>query len=122
MFNSDSNEKCCPICKKLTYTDEPNCIECILCKLCVHSHKGTSCVKHWTDEDLEDLDKDDNFYCCTCIDKLLAFQRSTGEDSSIENVMNCLRSFNLDGITIRTREEIELMTVIIGRALGEDTD
>ena len=110
------------MCDKLTYTEELNCVECSLCKLWVHSYKGISCIKYWTDEDLEYLDEDENFYCCTCIDKLLVFQRSTGEDSSIENIVNCLHSFNLDGITIRTREEIKLMNVIIGRALGEDTD
>ena len=86
----------------------------------MYSHKGTSCVKYWTDEDLEDLSIDENFYCCSCIDKLIDFQRSTKELSCIKNIINCLQSFNLSGVSIRTSKEIELLTIIIGRALGED--
>ena len=122
IFGTKEDKKCCAMCHKLTYADEPNCAECVLCKLWIHSHEGTTCLKHWTENELNDLSEEDNFYCCTCIDKLLAFQRSTGEESAIENIINCLRSFNLKDVTIWSRKEIELLHVIIGRALGDDSD
>ena len=68
------------------------------------------------------MSKDDKFYCCICIDKLIAFQRSTREDCSIHNILNFLHSLNLEGINIREREEIDLMNIIISRALEENID
>lgn len=100
IFGTKVDSKCCPMCFKLTCTNEPNCVECILCKLWVRSEPRTSCVKCWTDEDLEDLSPDENFYYCTCIDKLIELQKSAKETCSIKNIINCLRSFNLDGVSI----------------------
>ena len=91
MFQSDYDKKCCPPCNKLICIDEPNCVEHVLHELWVHYNIEVSCLKHQADEDVEDLDESDDFYCCTCIDKLILFQKTTKEDCSIESIINCLR-------------------------------
>ena len=100
IFQSDCNKKCYPVRNKLSCTDESNCF-------------NSSCLKCWTDEDMEDLEENNNSYYCTCIDKLISFQKSNREDCSIESIINYPCSFNLDGVSIRSREEIELLHVII---------
>ena len=48
---------------------------------------------------------------------LASYQKSSGVECTIEIVMNCLRSFNLEGVDVRNTEEIEILNVDIGKAI-----
>ena len=86
----------------------------------VNNEKNQLCIKYWTDLELNVLEEDYNFYCSICIDKLISFQRQTGEEYIIENILNCLRLFNLEGIDIHTEKEIKMLNIVISRAIGND--
>jgi len=114
IFSSSLNHKLCPLCNKLTYTSSPT-VECSLCKLWVHCHEGSSCLKYWDGIDTEEMST--NFYCSVCLDILVSYQRSTGEVCCIESIINCLRSFNLEDAEVRDDEEIEILNVVIGNII-----
>ena len=52
-----------------------------------------------------------------CIDTLISYQKSRNEECNIDNLLNCLRSFNLEDIEVRDEEEIEILNIVLCEAL-----
>jgi len=120
IFHPSVDKKLCPMCDLLTYTKEPS-IHCVLCKLWVHCADGSPCLKYWKDIDIDYIEdnKDVNYYCPVCVDALISYQKSTSEDCTLDNLLNCLRSFNLEGVEIKNDAEITIMKVVLSEALGK---
>ena len=93
---------------------------CCLCHLWVHCDKDSSCGKYWKDIDIDAI-KDSaniNYYFPACIDALISYHKGTREDSNVDSLLNCLRSFNLEDIGVKHEEEIEILNVVLSEALG----
>ena len=95
-------------------------MNCILFDLWVHSSNDSQCLKYWKDIDvnlIED-DEDMHYYCPMCIDTLISYQKSTKEEFNVDNLLNCLRSFDLEGVEIKDEVEINIIRVVLSEALG----
>ena len=114
IFTTNVNHKLCPICNKLTYSKRPSA-DCILSELWVHCDEDSDCLKYWEDIDVTTMET--NFYCSVCLDKLVSFQRSIGEVCCIDSIINCLHSFNLEGVDIKNEEELEILNIVIGNLI-----
>ena len=119
IFHPSVDKTLCPMCDLITCTDEPS-MNCILCDLWVHSSNDSQCLKYWKDIDvnlIED-DEDMHYYFPMCIDTLISYQKSTKEECNVDNLLNCLRSFNLEGVEIKDEVEINIIRVVLSEALG----
>ena len=107
------------MCNKLTYNQEAT-VYCCLCHLWVHCDDDSSCRKYWKDIDIDAIEDNDkiNYYCPVCIDALISYHKGTREECNVDSLLNCLRSFNLEGIGIQYEEEIEILNVVLSEALG----
>lgn len=120
MFHPSVDKKVCPMCDKLSYSEEP-AICCCLCHLWVHCEDGVSCRKYWENIDIDSIEDKENIncYCPACIDALISFHKGTREECNIDSLLNCLRSFNIEGVEIKDEEEIEILSIVLNEALGK---
>ena len=119
IFYPTVDTKLCPVCNKLTYTDEPT-IQCVLCELWVHCQAGEPCMKYWSDIDIDEIVDNESmhYYCPACVDTLISYQKTTKEKCTVDSLINCLRSFNLEGVDVKEEEEIEILNIVLSKALG----
>ena len=119
VFHPSVDKKLCPMCNLLTCAKESSGF-CALCNLWVHCDGDSQCMKYWKDIDMDMIEDNENinYYCPTCIDTLTSYQKSTKEECNVDNLLTCLRSFNLEGVEIKDAEEIEILNVVLSEALG----
>ena len=119
IFHPSVDKKLCPMCNKLSYTKDAT-IYCSLCQLWVHCDDNILCRKYWSNIEIESIEDNENvnYYCPICIDSLIAFHKGTREYTDIDSLLNCLRSFNIEGVDIKNYEEIEILKIVLSEALG----
>ena len=78
------------------------------------------CLKCWKDADVNHIEDDDGIHrCCPArVDTLMSCQKSTKEECNVDNLLDCLRSFNLEGVEIKDEVEIRILRVVLSEALG----
>ena len=93
---------------------------CVLCKLWVHCSENSPCLKYWNEVDIDTIEdyEDVNYYCPVCIDTLVSYHKTSGEECNVDNLLNCLRSFNLEGVELKSDVEISVLKVVLSEALG----
>ena len=76
--------------------------------------------KNWKNIDIESIEDNENinYLCPMCIDTLIAYHKGTREECNIDSLLNCLRSFNIEGVEIKNEEEIEMLSAVLSEALG----
>ena len=52
------------------------------------------------------------------MDALTSHEKSANESCTADSLLNCLCSFNLEGVDIKDEEEIEVLSVVLSEALG----
>ena len=79
------------------------------------------CRKYWENIDIDSIkdNKNINYYCPICIDTLISFQKGTREECNIDSLLNCLHSFNIEGVEIKDEEESEILSIVLSEALGK---
>ena len=120
MFHPLVDKKLCPMCNLLTYAKEPSGF-CFLCDLWVHfPYDDSPCMKYWKHIGIKAIEGNDNinYYCPVCIVTLISYHKSKKEECTIDILLNCLRSFNLEGVEVKDKEEIEKINIVLSEALG----
>ena len=84
----------------------------------MHSDADSKCLKFWNDKGVNQMKT--NFYCTSCVTRLIACVKAFKENPRMYFVINCLRSFNLKDADVRCVEETDIMKIVIGRALEKD--
>ena len=120
IFHPSVDKKICLICNKLSYTEEPT-IYCYLYHLQVHCEDGILCWKYQENIDIDSIEDNENinYYYPICIDTLISFHKGTREEYNIDSLLNCLCSFNIEGVKIKCEEEIEILSIVLSEALGK---
>ena len=101
------------MCNKLSFSEEP-VIYWYLCHLWAHCEDGILRRKYWENIDINSIEDNENvnYYCPICINTLISFQKGTREECNIDSLLNCLRSFNIEGFEIKCEEEIEILNIV----------
>ena len=120
-FHPLVNKKLCPMCNLLTYTKEPS-VFCCLCNLWVHHpYDDSPHMKYSKHIDIKAIKDNNNidYYCPVCVDMLMPYHKSTKEEFTIDTLLNCLQSFNLEGVEVKDEEEIEILNIVLNETLGD---
>lgn len=74
---------------------------CCSCNLWVHCER-TKCRKYRENIDDDAIENNLNINYCRpiCINTLILYQKSTKEECNNNNLVNCLRYFNLEGVEV----------------------
>ena len=117
IFEPNVDRRNCTSCNMISWINK-DIVNCSVCDRWIHSGAGSTCLKYWHDIDVNIMTC--NFYCTFCITRLINYTKTFKENPSIDYVINCLRSFNLKDTYVRSGEEIDVMKIVIERALEED--
>ena len=117
IFEPNVDRRNCTSCNMISWICK-DIVNCSVCDRWIHSSTGSTCLKYWHDIDVNIMTC--NFYCTFCITRLINYTKTFKDNPSIDYVINCLRSFNLKDTDVRSGEEIDVMKIVIERALEED--
>ena len=63
-------------------------------------------------------DWDAKFYCKRCLDDLVKYYNTIREEKTVDGVINCLSSFNLDHV-LHDETDVDVFRILIEKVIDE---
>ena len=114
MFQPTVAQKLCSVCGMHSWGGDA--LQCVLCKRWAHyDDDNKKCDSYYEEYDLNNM-IGANLYCKTCLDVLVRCYANMFDDTKIEGIQTCLRSFNIDKV-LENQEDLIVFNYAITNAI-----